>query len=343
MITSQSFFSIAEINQQRWDAIVGDLPYMSHAYLDALEPLNLNPKYYLILNDGIKDVACAYFTLMHTAINLPTFLHWVRNVYPNFFKMRILECGPPGMPGPGIVGDITPEVLNAVASSAVLMQKFYKAPLAVLRDFREPYGVLDEYGFQLVPNIEDTELDIHWSSFDAYLRALRSHYRAIVKKDLDKARELSIEITPHFEHYAEDLAKVGRKAGKDIDAEFFHRLSSVDAANVVLFRYRSRLVGFALYLHGQTGLYLVCLGVDPEANNVLQYTYYMLVKIAVDKKVDVLHLGDVCASKLKVGARKVPLSLYMRYAWAPLTKVIAWITKKAAPVRRSKELHIWTR
>lgn len=346
MITSQSFFSTTEINQERWDAIVGDLPYMSYAYLDALEPLDHNKKYYIILNDGTKDVACAYFTLMSTAMNLPIFLRWVRKVYPSFFRMRVLECGPPGMPGPGIVGDITPEVLDAVASSAVLMQKFYKAPLAVLRDFREPQGVLDEYGFHSVPNIEDTELDIHWSSFDAYLRALKSHYRAFVRKDLDKARELSVEITPHFEHYAEDLARIGRKAGKGIDAEFFHRLSAVNAAHVVLFRCRSRLVGFALYLRSKTGLYLVCLGVDPEANKLLpvsQYAYYMLVKIAIDNRVDVLHLGDVCASKLRVGARKVPLSMYMRYTWAPLTKVIAWVTKKAAPVRRFKELHIWSR
>jgi len=346
MITSLRFLSITEIKQERWDAIVGDLPYMSHAYLAALEPLDHNKKYYLILHDETKDVACAYFTLMRTTLNLPMVLRWVRKVYPNFFRMHVLECGPPGVPGPGIVGDITPDVLDAVASSIILMQNFYMIPLAVIRDFRDPHSILDQYGFQFVPNTEDTELDIHWSSFDAYLRALKSHYRALVRKDLDKAQELSVEITPHFEHYAEDLARIGRKAGKDIDAEFFHRLSSVDAAHVVLFRCRSRLVGFALYLRSKTGLYLVCLGVDPEADQLLpvsQYAYYMLVKIAIDNRVDVLHLGDVCASKLRVGARKVPLSMYMRYAWAPLTKVIAWITKKAVPVRRFKELQIWSR
>jgi hypothetical protein len=316
--------SVAAMDATEWDKATCHRPLLSHSYLTALEAVDSSPKFYVLFKEQGIPIACAYFSVK----TYPT-----RSIFSRllFQKGKRLECHHT------VPADYEP-MLKKLCDEVVLLRKYFKVSTAVVF-FNERSKVMANYHYQPALVAEEAELDIHWDTFNAYLKALKSHYRSLIRKDLEKVREVSVEYSIFFDHYADEMASLH----KSDSVAYLKALSGVDKAQAILLRLNGEIVGYAVFLLGRKSLTPVSVGVETRINEkvpLLFYIYYMLVKTAIEYRCDTLHLGSgAYTPKVRIGARLTPNIMYVKARTSLLSKIYAWLFRR--PQQKVVSRDVW--
>src|SRR5262249_17811574 len=138
---------------------------------------------------------------------------------------------------------------------------------------------LERLGFFSVDPGPGTRLVLRWSSFDAYMTAMRTKYRAQLRRDLKAGQDLEFSLLDSFAELAPRatalyLNVVGQAASTLTVAgeAFFAALSEFDQAKLLVARLRStgEVVGINVLLFGDTCMQNVYVGFDYDLNKRLR-------------------------------------------------------------------------
>lgn len=345
MMSIKLFNRITGIDREDWDALV--LPnrlICRHEFLQAVEESHINDCrfFYPVIYDSGRMVAstCLYFisTELDTLATGPLKLaiHGVRKFSERFLMLRSVECGTPVALGNTISlcdERLRPAVLGMIARTAEDLARRLKAGIVLLRDFEDndtaTRDSLTTLGYKSVPNLPEARLDLHWTSFDRYLDSMRSQYRCKLLAQRRKFKEAggTLEIVDHFADYSIELAAMWRNAydhAREYRREillpaFFENIDRYldNRSLVILAKLGNRPIGFLLVLLDEDVLTALFSGLDYSCHRNTG-AYFNLFQKAIDmailKNMKAVHFGiTTLAPKLDLGAKAVPLRMYMKH------------------------------
>lgn len=210
------FDSIRMVRPDHWDALVaGHSVCLSRAFLEVLEdhaPDNLRPHYALAYRENTPVAAIAAQSLEVTAAALPgkpkEALDRIAQRSLAKIKERILVCGNLlswGPHGTAFAKDTDPaELWPAVAEALYRIRRsdklFGDTGLVMVKDLTEGQSPATESmrrfsyrPFETEPNML-LELKPSWTSFEAYLKDMKSDYRSGIKKQLKDIDQAGLEL-----------------------------------------------------------------------------------------------------------------------------------------------------
>jgi predicted N-acyltransferase len=199
MLTVRLYDRIAGVDPRRWDALARE-PLSEHGVLAALEAAGMAGatfRYGVVLDEGGRWIAGAPMATLPVdgaQLTHGLFRAWigaVRSAAPSFLRTRIALCGAPLSVG-------TPPVRMAADAPA---GRIYGALAPVLRDYARDCGApwlafkefpaaalsaagdaLEPQGYLTAPSESGCLLPLGAGSYGEYLRALRSHYRYLIRR-----------------------------------------------------------------------------------------------------------------------------------------------------------------
>src|SRR3546814_813549 len=265
---------IAEVPAAAWDACAGDNPFVSHAFLDALEESGSAsaetgwlPQHLVLPSpDGSGLLGCAPLYLKSHSYGEYVFdWNWADayeraggRYYPK------LQCSVPFTPATGPRLLVNPAADRAeveaglVAAMLELARRHRVSSLHITFPPREQYERFGTFGL-----LQRLGVQYHWQNhdyadFDAFLASLASRKRKAIKKERRKVAESGIRLTPlsgrdieprHWDAFFEFyMATADRKWGQPyLTSAFFHLLGGRLAATPVptLADYQGEPVGSA--------------------------------------------------------------------------------------------------
>lgn len=338
------YHTIKDVPQVAWDARARfHSEATSWSFWNVLEQSGLNDfrYHYALLVNQAGDVlaqTCFYDVTTDLAIFGPRWLRQllagVRRVWPGFMKLRMLECGTPvTLVSPPVAicpGTDTALVITALTALLHKIARRQKQRLIVIRDFEPPAAPFEAlfaaHGYHLSDNLPNTYLDIGWSSWPAYLQAMRSYYRSKLVKYLKRNEEAGItcKMTADFADLAETLHAQWMNVhehAKEFQREvltptFYRELSRQDGvdARVLLFYRQEQLVGHALLLRDHEELRWLYVGRETVGHDGLYlFIAQKVVETAITLGVKRLEMGLTTYSiKRDLGAVVVPLRMAIR-------------------------------
>mgnify|MGYP000014707818 FL=1 len=255
---------IAEVPAAAWDACAGGNPFVSHAFLDALEESGSTtadsgwlPQHLVLENPnggpGNELLGCAPLYLKSHSYGEYVFdWNWADayeraggRYYPK------LQCSVPFTPATGPRLLVNPaadqrEVMTGlVAAMLELARRHQVSSLHITFPPKEQYDMLGDVGL-----LQRLGVQYHWQnrgygSFDDFLADLTSRKRKAIKKERRKVAESGIRLRPltggeiepqHWDAFFEFYtATADRKWGQPyLTREFFHLLGERLADKVVL-------------------------------------------------------------------------------------------------------------
>jgi predicted N-acyltransferase len=348
------FRSIRDIDSSVWNSIVGlNRLICTHNYLCAIESSKINDcrYYYPVVYDGDRVIAhtCVYFI----TTELDAFaqglvkqaVEWMRRRWRYFMIMRSLECGTPVALGNTIsfrAGIDRKAVLMLILREVERLAKETHVGVMLLRDFYpeelEFYDCLLDAGYTRLQNLPCARLQVRWRSFEDYLNSMRNQYRYKIRSRMRKfqAKGATIEVINDFAPLAAELARLWRNAydhateyrRERLLEDFFVNMSSHlgEKASVLMARIDGRPVGFSLLLHDDKTLTQLFCGLDYLWNRecfVYFNMLYEIVAMAISNGFQDIDFGiTTIVPKLDVGAKVVPLHMYMRHLSSLLREVV---------------------
>jgi predicted N-acyltransferase len=355
--------SIAEVNEGRWDAIVGkDRIFCAYKYIEALEKSGMNEGrcYYVAVYDGDEIVAhaCAYFISTELDVfaqgAVRKIINLVRRKRNNFFILRSLECGPPIALGSALSfkdGADRAEAMRLLCHGIEELAKELGIKFLLFRDFyddeKELCGFLEERGYEKIHNLPKAEIKVRWKSFDEYLNSMRSNYRCKIVKGMDKCAKANISIRPlkNFSDSSRELKRlydnVSHQA-KEIKREslpetFFQNLDKYlgERAVILAAMKDDRLIGFMLTLFNGKELIPALLGLDYDYNReycIYFNLFYKTIELAIETGMDKIDMGITTLDPKKdMGSEIVALNMYMKHSNPLLNKIIPTLFDMITP------------
>lgn len=206
-------------------------------------------------------LTCFYSVTTDIAIFAPgllrALLNGVRRVFPNFLKLRMLECGTPitiTSPPFARCADVTDaEMVSALHDVLHQTARAEGQLLIVVREFHR-------HGYHWIDSLPNTYINIEWATPDRYLSAMRSYYRSKLLKHLKRNQTAGIShrLVDDFDGLAETLHaqwmivhESAREFQREVlTPEFYRRFSQDMGAHskAILFYREETLVGHALLL-----------------------------------------------------------------------------------------------
>jgi predicted N-acyltransferase len=338
------FDHIDAVPKERWDALlIGRSITYSRAFWEVIEQSGLNDFqcHYVLFSDD-SGRACAltsfYSTTTDIAIFAPAWLRGllgrVRRIIPNFFKLRMLECGTPvTLNSPPLVlaeGANVPEVIAALDQ---LLQSTARAEgqwIIVLRDFESNAGPLRPtfagLGYRWVAGLPNTYLDIHWAKIEDYQASMQSYYRSKLLRHLRRAQEAGIrhELVEDFAGLAETLHRqwlVVHEGASEFQREvltsaFYREFAGrLEGRSKALLFYRDEeIVGHALLLQDGELLRWLYFGRKQAANDSLYiHVGHAVIETAIRLGARRVEMGlTTYPIKQDLGARVVPIDFALR-------------------------------
>ncbi|SMP66702.1 GNAT family N-acetyltransferase [Anoxynatronum buryatiense] len=294
-----------------WDAVCHKQPWLHQQLLTQLETLNpCNQQYYL---STLLKTAFVTYHLKIDPLALKTSLG---------LKLPATIVGMPlSLSVPGYAA--TPPGLEAMATF-IRQQSGLWMILNATEQTAE-----SAFPFPCTPALPACSMPIAWDTFDAYLAALRSHYRHRLKKALNRGRSLTVSILPEgaplppalYRLYEQVYRRSPHKLEK-LSPLFFQHFP----AEIHSFYLEEQPVGFVqLTVHQQEMTFLFC-GFEKQlttTHDLYQNMLLYLVRQAIDRHCHTLHLGQTAVeTKQKLGARLEPRSLYLHHS-QPLVRHLA--------------------
>lgn len=356
MIRARVYESIHDVNPLDWDALLdGQSITFSHAFWKIVEESRLNDfqyRYVLFLDDDDQPVGQATFYLVTTdiAIFAPPWLRKglevVRRIFPNFLKLRMLECGTPIiLNSPPVVfhkdldADDIVDVLHQVLMKYARRHFVF---LMILRDFESSElhwaPLLKNKGYHWVNGLPNTYFEIRWTSMDDYKSDLKSYYRSKINNHLRKNDEIGVhhDMVENFSDIAGELCeqwKVVHERANEFQREvltpdFYRELSlRLDGCAKVLRFFRgNNFIGHALLLHDRDTLRWLYFGRSEPINNSLYlYVIQAVIKTGIDLKVSRIEMGlTTYPIKLDVGARLESIDFAIRCSYSIFNPFVGW-------------------
>ncbi|MDD5173496.1 MAG: GNAT family N-acetyltransferase [Candidatus Omnitrophota bacterium] len=355
--------SIAEVDESRWDAIVGkDRIFCTYKYVEALERAGINKDrcYYVVVYDGdrIAAHACAYFITAELDIfargALKKIIAMIRRRWKDFFTLRSLECGPPIALGSSLSfrdGINRAETLEPLCQAIEKLAKELGIKLLLFRDFyddeAELCGLLKERGYSKMHNLPKAEIKVRWKNFNEYLGSMRSNYRCKIVKSIDKCAKanITIQALKNISENARELKQlydnVSRQA-KEIKREcpddtFFRDLHKhLGEKAVILAAIKDgRIIGFMLALFNDKELISALLGLDYDLNRdycIYFNLFYKTIELAIETKMDKIDMGITTLDPKKdMGSEIFALNMYMKHSNPILNKIIPTLFDMITP------------
>lgn len=355
MLKTSIFKTISEVPPDIWDALVrGQSCSHSRAFWEVLENADLNDfryRYVLISDDADIPLAIAglYAVTTDIAIFAPRVLRSplvkVRRLFPNFLKLRMLECGTPitvsSPPFMTADNEMDSRILSTLGRLLKEIAQAEGQILIVIRDFepatQELQAALEPLSYHWVDSLPNTYMDIPWNTSEDYVSSLKSYYRSKLLKHLRRNQEHLVEykLVTEFDDLAETLNRQWQVVHEQADEfqrevlnslfykEFSQRLG--DRSKVLLFYRQGDLVGHALLLLDGELLRWMYFGRNQAGNDSLYiYVAYAVIETAIHLGARRLELGLTTYSiKQDLGATIAPIRLALHSPWRLINPLIA--------------------
>jgi hypothetical protein len=366
--------SIEALRSDHWDGLVhGHSVCLGRPFLRALEdagPENLGQHYAIAYDDaGQPQVAIAAQSLVIDASLVPKQgtgrrSERLRDQGLSKVRQRVLVCGNLlgwGPQGVAIArGADRALAWQAVADALYRIRRqdvrFGRGGLVVIKDLgvaeADAHDALTRYSYRRVitePNMV-LEVAADWPDFGAYLGAMRSEYRAKVRKqvrevaeaDLQLERIDAVSVRQRAQEIHDLYLEVHEKQrlrlvtiSKDWIPSLAERFGSSFRTTVLRRPTDDRLLGFVTSLRDREGLIGYYIGFDKEAaaQGVPLYLRLLcaLVEDAIEMGARFVSLGRTALEpKAGLGAVGTPLACYVRHR-VPAMNVVLSALLQAAP------------
>jgi len=356
MIRAQVYESIRDVDPATWDGLLtGESIAFSHAFWKIVEESRLNDFHYrhvLFVDNDDQPVGQASFYVVTTDIaifsppGLRRWLEGVRRVFPNFLKLKMLECGtpliissPPVVLHPDLQADEVVDALHKVLKEYARRDRVF---LMILRDFESPEshweGLLKSRAYHWIRGLPNTYLEIRWNSLDEYHASLKSYYRSKINNHLRKNAELGVhhDMLDDFAHLADELCRqwliVHERANEFqrevLTSDFYRELAlRLDGhAKILRFFKGDAFIGHALLLHDRDTLRWLYFGRSEPVNDSLYlYVVQAVIQAGIELKAKRIEMGlTTYPVKLDVGARPEPIHYAIRCAFSIFNPWVGW-------------------
>ena len=309
-------------------------------------------RHILFLDDNETPVALTSFYSVTTDIAifaplpLRNLLAKIRQIFPNFLKLRMLEWGTPitvsSPPFVSIPGISPQEIIRHVHEILFATAKTEGQQFIIVRDFEENTKELQsdfrELGYHFVDSLPNTYLDIKWPSAKVYQASMKSYYRSKLLKHLRQNQERKIhhELVDDFHHLADQLCTQWMVVHNQADEfqreiltpmfyrEFSRRMGSRSKA--LLFYRNEKLIGHALLLQDVKMLRWLYFGRNDAANDGLYlYAAHAVIETAIQLGAKRLEMGLTTYSiKQDLGATPTQIKLAIRATSRLLNPFVGW-------------------
>lgn len=350
------FESMRDVPLEEWNAVAkpNSCTY-SPEFLEMMESSRTSDcshGYVLVYDDNDHPVSLTHFAVSKTDIAifasgwLRAALTTIRRLFPNFLKIRLLECALP-------ISSQHQLIAGEQAHSEKSMQFLGKTLLEIARKngvFLVIIGAfepqdhpneawLKDLGYQLVPCLPVATLDIAWESPAAYLAAMKSYYRSKLQRHLriNQSNEIRHELRDNFDDLADVLWQqwvvVHEHAteynGETLTPDFYKNFSLMfgTRSKVLLIYSKDELVGHALLLlDGDTLRWRNFGRAKAENDSLYIYVCHKVVETAINLGVKRLDMGvTTYAVKRDFGASIVPRKIAIRFSWDIFNRHVAWL------------------
>ena len=365
--------SITEIDAAVWNSIVPpERLICRHEYLLAVERSNINNchYYYPVVYEGDRPLAHTCLYVIKTELDLfatgllKRMIHVVRSFYESFLIMTSLECGTPVALGHTISCDSS---ISHDETTLVLIQESEKLArslqigVLIYRDFSADDApliqTLQGAGFRQVRSLAYACLDVHWGSYDDYLKALRSTYRHRIQRRTEQFLQtgITVEILDRFSTWSGDLARLWKNAydhareyrREFLYADFFEQIDALlgPRSKIILMKNKKIPVAFALLLEQGPVLDWVFCGLDYSANKEQALYFnllYQITRYGIENGFKQIHYGvTTLIPKMDIGARPIPLCMCMKHTNAVLNRVLPYCFDKLAFTQTPAPRHVF--
>ena len=350
------FESIREVPLAEWNAIANTHSYTySPQFLEMMESSSTDDccyGYWLLYDENDHPVSLTYFTISRTDIAIfasgwrRTALTKIRRLFPNFLKIRILECALPiSSQHQFIASDQDHKRKSIHIQGKTLLDIARKkgvllAIIGAIEPQDHPYETfLKDLGYHFAPCLPTATLDIAWETPAAYLSSMKSYYRSKLQRHLriNQANGIRHELRDNFD----DLAMVlwqqwlvvhdhaTEYNGETLTPDFYKDISLKFGARskVLLIYSNDELVGHALLLlDGDTLRWRNFGRAKAENDSLYIYVCHKVVETAINLGVKRLDLGvTTYAIKRDFGTSIVPRKIAIRVSWDIFNRNVAWL------------------
>lgn len=346
------FQSIRDIPLKEWNAIAKPNSYTySPEFLEMMESSitdDCSHGFVLVHDENDHPVSATHFTVSRTDIAifasgwLRTALTKIRRLFPNFLKIRLLECALPISSEHRQQGH-KEKSMQFLGKALLEIARKHGAFLVIIGAF-EPQDHPDEawlkdLGYQFVPCLPLATLDIVWETPAAYLSAMKSYYRSKLQRHLriNHSKDIRHELRDNFDDLAEVLwqqwlvvhAHATEYNGETLTPDFYKDFSLKfgTRSKVLLIYSKDELVGHALLLlDGDTLRWRNFGRTRAENDSLYIYVCHKVVETAINLGVKRLDMGvTTYAIKRDFGASIVPRKIAIRVSWGMFNRHVAWL------------------
>jgi predicted N-acyltransferase len=348
--------SIDYLDAARWDSLTAQASvFLSRPYLRVLEtagPENVQQRYAMIFRGREAVAALAAQSVTVSAASVPKAAPRKVVAAPlEQLEERLLVCGNLlswGFHGlafaPGVDRcELWPAVAEAIYKIRRADRLLGSTDLVMIKDVPDEHApeaeTLKRFSYRQLetePNMV-LELSPAWRSYEDYLASLTSNYRKAARKIVKdvEAADCSVEPLAEIERHGEALHSLYLQVHHrqklrlvTLSPRFIPSLAAAfgDALRCTVVRRDSQLLGFVTTLRdGDTavGYYI---GFDGAANGEAPI-YFRLLQAVIDDAIQLgcrrVSLGRTALEpKARLGARPVPLRIWMRHRIPALNLVV---------------------
>jgi predicted N-acyltransferase len=341
-LRAEIYDRIADVPGELWDRLLaGQHETLSREFWAVLEASDLNDfdyRYVLFFDAQGEPAGLSSFYNVTTDIaifaagTLRTLLNAVRRHFPNFLKLRMLECGtpititsPPFVRRADISDDELVAALHEVLRSVARRERQF---LIVVRDFEpESFGLetsFRRHGYHWTGSLPNTYIENVWDTPEAYLGAMRSYFRSKLRKHLRRNVEAGVthRLVEDFAELADTLHRqwmVVHDSAKEFQREvltpaFYRHFAQLPGAKALLFHRHGVLAGHALLMQDGEMLRWLYVGRDVAGNDSLYlYVAQKVVETAIQLGARRVEMGlTTYPIKQDLGAVVTPIRLALR-------------------------------
>ncbi|NNE02819.1 MAG: GNAT family N-acetyltransferase [Flavobacteriaceae bacterium] len=333
--------SIHDIESDLWDSLVPpDEIYQKHDFICLLEGAKENGTdhwYVLIYKEGLLvATAC----IIQFRIELDCLMQgnkfWIKKIrrfFKNFMTMDVLICGLPISLGQRniVIRDRsdTGDVIELISTYMKKIAKRKRIKHLFFKEFSEDvignFKNLSDHGFIRAFSLPYMEMDVHWDSFEEYLKSLKHKYRRKIRKGLAKLnideKNFTFDLEKlgaHLNSYNKGSAKEFYRGYLAIMARASNKLEvlSYNFFKLLFRRFQHKMdlleirngkevLASGILIKEGDGLFFMLCGL-PEAKNQEFDPYfnllYAIVNLAIKRRCSKIYLGQTAYwSKQQIG------------------------------------------